>query len=90
LETKFYLGNIPVVNLNTPTITRPERVAGALKKNKLVVIKNHGVVAMGKNFKEALALIETLENSVKVAAVARLFKKDILDDLDTRLKKDLI
>ena len=89
LETKFYLGNIPVVNLNTPTITKPELVVGALKTNKLVVIRNHGVVAVGKNFKEALSLIETLENSVKVAAVARLFKKNILGELDTRLKMDL-
>ncbi len=89
LETKFYLRDIPVVNLNTPTVTKPKRVADALKTNKLAVIRNHGVVAVGKNFKEALSLIETLESSVKVAAIARLFKRDILDALDTRLKRDL-
>jgi putative sterol carrier protein len=52
-------------------------------------VKNHGVVSIGDNFRDALYLIETLEDAVKVAGVARLFKKDILDDLDKALQKSL-
>lgn len=88
-ETKLYLGNIPVVEQETPAITRPELVINALRLNNLVAIKNHGVVSVADKFSDALYLIETLEEAVKTAAVARLFKKGILDDLDKELKTDL-
>ncbi|OGX51735.1 MAG: hypothetical protein A3G37_01070 [Omnitrophica WOR_2 bacterium RIFCSPLOWO2_12_FULL_46_30] len=88
-ETKLYLGNIHVVEQDTPAITKPELVTEGLKSNNLVVVKNHGVVAIGNKFAEALYLIETLEEAVKTLAVARLFKKDILDDLDKPLKENL-
>ena len=88
-ETKLYLGDVPVVPQETPSITKPELVIDALKTNNLAVIKNHGVVAMADEFQKGLHLIETLEESVKVAAVARLFDKTALDDLDKVLKVDL-
>ncbi|MFA6216672.1 MAG: class II aldolase/adducin family protein [Candidatus Omnitrophota bacterium] len=88
-ETKFYLGEVPVVQQDTPTVTSPELVIEALKTNNLVVLKNHGVVAIADTFEDALALIEALEEAVRVAAVARLFKKDALDDLDGALKDSL-
>ncbi len=88
-ESKLYLGNIPVVEQDTPAVTKPELVIEALKLNNLVVLKNHGVVCIGDNFKGALNLIETLEEAVKVAGIARLFKKDILDGLDRELKETL-
>jgi len=88
-ETKLYLGNIPVVAQDTPAVTRPELVIEALKVSNLVVLKNHGVVAVTNNFKDALYLIETLEEAVRTCAVARLFKKEILDDLDKELKDTL-
>ncbi|MCK9614307.1 MAG: class II aldolase/adducin family protein [Candidatus Omnitrophica bacterium] len=88
-ETKLYLGNIPVVEQETPAITKPELVINALKINNLVVVKNHGVVAIADKFSDALYLIESLEEAVKLAATARLFKKEILDGLDKELKEDL-
>jgi L-fuculose-phosphate aldolase len=81
-ETKLYLGHIPVVVQDTPAVSRPECVIEALKLNNLVVLKNHGVVAVGKTFKDVLHLIEALEEAVRTVATARLFKKEILDDLD--------
>jgi L-fuculose-phosphate aldolase len=88
-ETKLYLGDIPLVEQETPAITRPELVIEALKRNNLVVIRNHGVVAIGDKFSHCLYLIESLEEAVKAAAVARLFKKDILDALDKGIKENL-
>jgi ribulose-5-phosphate 4-epimerase/fuculose-1-phosphate aldolase len=88
-ETKLYLGNIPVVAQETPSITRPELVINALKANNLVAVKNHGVVSIADNFTDALYLIESLEEAVKTASIARLFKKEICDDLDKSLKEDL-
>lgn len=88
-ETKFYLGNIPLIPQETPTVTDPEAVITALKTNNLVVLKNHGTVAIADKFQDALSITEALEEAVKSAALARLFDKDILDDLDTALKDDL-
>ncbi|MFH1519769.1 MAG: class II aldolase/adducin family protein [Candidatus Omnitrophota bacterium] len=88
-ESQVYLGDLGVVLQETPSITKPELVIEALKANNLVVIKNHGVVSIGQNFKESFDLIETLEEAVKVASVARLFDKAVLDDLDIALKQDL-
>ncbi|MGE5197496.1 MAG: class II aldolase/adducin family protein [Deltaproteobacteria bacterium] len=88
-ETKFYLGRIPVVSQDTPTVTNLEPVMEALKTSNLTVIKNHGVISVGDNFDQALYLIEALEEAIKTAALARIFKKNLLDDLDAALKEKL-
>ncbi|MDP2830842.1 MAG: class II aldolase/adducin family protein [Candidatus Omnitrophota bacterium] len=88
-ETKFYLGDIPVIPQETPTVTAPAPVIAALKTNNLVILKNHGTVAIADKFQDALSITEALEEAVKSAAVARLFDKNILDDLDLALKEDL-
>jgi ribulose-5-phosphate 4-epimerase/fuculose-1-phosphate aldolase len=88
-ETDFYLGRVPVVEQGTLTVSRPHLVIRALKKNKLVVVKNHGVFSIGENFCQALERIELLEEAIRVAAVARLFKKKTLDKLDREVKRSL-
>ena len=88
-ETKFYLGDIPVISQETPTVTNPELVIAALKTNNLVVLKNHGTVAIADKFQDALSITEALEEAVKSAALARLFDQGILDDLDKALSADL-
>lgn len=88
-ESKLYLGDVPVILQETPSISKPESVIEALKTNNLAIIKNHGVVAVGNKFSDCLNLIETLEEAVKVAAVARLFDKKALDELDVELKSSL-
>jgi len=88
-ETKLYLGKVPVVPQETPAVSNPEAVVEALKSSNLVALKNHGVVCIGDNFEQALYLIENLEESVRTASIARIFKKDIPDDLDKTLKESL-
>jgi L-fuculose-phosphate aldolase len=88
-ETKFYLGEVPVIKQDTPTVADTQPVIDALKSNNLVVLKNHGVVSIGEKFDDTLALIETLEEAVKVAAVARLFNREAFDELDSVLKENL-
>ncbi|MBU3958425.1 MAG: class II aldolase/adducin family protein [Candidatus Omnitrophica bacterium] len=88
-EAKFCLGNIPVVKQGTPTISKPELVINALKRNNLVAIKNHGIVCSAKNFEDGLHLIELLEETVKTISIIRLFKKEMPDDLDKTLKENL-
>jgi L-fuculose-phosphate aldolase len=88
-ETKFYLGEVPVVPQETPTVTDPQAVVSALKSNNQVVLKNHGTITVSENFNEGLNLIEALEEAVRVAAVARLFGKDTPDPLERALKETL-
>jgi len=88
-ETKFYLGEVPVIPQDTPTVTDPASVIEALKSNSLVVLKNHGTVAIGDKFSEALDITEALEEAVKSAAIAKLFNKQAFDALDTALKDSL-
>lgn len=88
-ESRLYLGNVPVIEQDTPAITKPELVIEGLKSNNLAVVRNHGVVSIGNSFSDALYLIEELEEAIRVAAVARIFKKEILDDLDKGLKEAL-
>ncbi len=88
-ETKFYLGEVPVIPQETPTVTDPKPVIEALKSNSLVVLKNHGAVAIADKFSDGLAILEALEEAVKTCAVAKLFKADILDDLGSALKEGL-
>ncbi|WAC06365.1 MAG: class II aldolase/adducin family protein [Thermodesulfobacteriota bacterium] len=88
-ETKLFLGQIPAVKQFTPSVTNPKEVIDALKMNNLVAMKNHGVVSMGENFTEAFYLIESLEEAVRMAGVARLFKKETLNPFEEELKKDL-
>ena len=88
-ETKLALGNIPVVKQFTPTITKPEEVIEHLKISNIVVIKNHGVVAISDNFLNALYLIEDLEEAVKMVGLARLLDKEKLNSFESQLKKKL-
>ncbi len=70
-EAKFYLGAVPVLEQETPTVTDIAAVLKALKVSTIVVLKNHGVVAIGKDFKEAFSLIELLEEQAKVNLLIR-------------------
>jgi putative sterol carrier protein len=88
-EGKFYLGNVPVIKQQSPTVCDPKPVIEALKTNNLVVLKNHGTVAVSDGFEDALNLTEALEEAVRSAAIARIFKKEDPDQLDKVLKEKL-
>jgi len=89
LETKYYLKEIRSVKQKTLTVTRPELVIEALKRNNLAVLKHHGVVSIANKFADGLYLIELLEEAVKSFAVARLLQETPLDVLEKELKKNL-
>lgn len=83
-EAELYLGEVPVVEQNSPTVMDVEPVVDALRKNKIVVLGRHGVVAIGKDLKEAFSLVEVLEEQAKVniamgsdALFADQYKQDI-------------
>lgn len=76
-ESELYIGKLAVIKQQTPTVTDPHPVVKALKVNHIVVLKNHGVVSISDSLAEALDLVEALEEAVKTAALAHLFKEKL-------------
>ncbi len=69
-EAKFYLGNVKSVPQSTPSVTAMEPVVKELKASNIVVLRNHGVVAMGLDLFYAFVLIQELEEQVKMDLVS--------------------
>ena len=72
-EAKFYLGEVKSVEQKTPSVTDARPVIEALKGNNIIVLRNHGVVAMGKDLFDCFLLIQGLEDAVKIDALSRLY-----------------
>ncbi len=72
-ESKFYLGEVKSIPQATPSVTDARPVIETLKGNNIVVLKNHGVVAMGKELFDCFLLIQGLEDAIKIEAISRLF-----------------
>jgi L-fuculose-phosphate aldolase len=66
LEERVYLGKVKAIAQQTATITDIEPVHQALSNNDIVVIKDHGVVAIGSDFQYTFSLIELLEVNARV------------------------
>jgi L-fuculose-phosphate aldolase len=64
-EEKYTIGEVPIVPQDTPTVTKPERLAEELKYRPVGIIKGHGTVAIGKNFQEAFLFTDLLEEAVR-------------------------
>ncbi len=68
-EAKFYLGEVKSIVQTTPSVTDVAPVLKELKSNNIVILKNHGVVSVGKDLFEAFVLIQELEEQVKMDLV---------------------
>lgn len=73
-ESKFWFGEISAVEQLTPTVTDVGPIVETLRKNNIAVLKNHGVVAMGRDLFSCFLLIQTLEDAMKTEAMARVFR----------------
>lgn len=74
-EAKLVVGD-PAVIANSPSgsAALARRVSEEFKKGvKVVVIKNHGVVAGGSNIEHARAIVESLEEWAKILTVTQVF-----------------
>lgn len=72
-ETRLTFGEVPVIVQKTPAITDISAVVEALKRSNIVVLKHHGVVAIGESLKDAFFLIQALEEAVKIACIKDLY-----------------
>lgn len=74
-EAQIVVGT-PVVIANKPSGSKDlaESVAHEFAQGaRVVIVKNHGVVAVGKDLHHARAIIESLEEWAKILTIARVF-----------------
>ena len=72
-EAVIVLGEIGMVDYETPgTMSLAKKVAEAAKKCDVLVLKNHGSVALGENLEQAYIRTEVLEEYAKVLLVSNL------------------
>jgi L-fuculose-phosphate aldolase len=65
-EAKFYLGEVKSIEQTTPSVTDTAPVIKELKANNIVILRNHGVVAVGPDLFRAFVLIQELEEQLKI------------------------
>jgi L-fuculose-phosphate aldolase len=73
-ESELYLGEVPVIDQFTITVTDVEPVLDAFTGHDVVVLRRHGVVAAGRDFREAFSLIELLEEQCRVQLIIKASK----------------
>jgi len=73
-ESKIWFGQIQAVEQHAPCVTDVGPVLAALKDNNIAVLRNHGVVAMGKDLFDCFLLIQSLEDAIKVDAISRIYQ----------------
>lgn len=73
IESAFILGDVDILNQQYPTTADiTEKIVRALKRSKVVILKNHGVFAIGKDLLDAFFLTETLEETAKILSLSKL------------------
>ncbi len=73
LEAKFVLGDIPVLTQTTLNVEDRDAVVRALEGHQLVVLKNHGCLAIGKDLFACFVFLQTLEEAVKTDIISQLY-----------------
>lgn len=70
-------GAVPVTSYATPGSEElAERVGSALKARNAALIANHGVVGVGADLREALAICEMVERGSQIYVIARMLGRD--------------
>ena len=89
-EAVMVLGEITMVEYETPgTMSLAKKVAEAAKKCDVLVLENHGSVALGENLEQAYIRTEVLEEYAKVLLISNLLgsPKVLSEDEVKRLRK---
>ncbi len=65
-EARLYLSNITALEQDGPIVTNVKPVLKALETSNIVVLKRHGIVSIGSDFKQAFSLTQMLDETCKV------------------------
>lgn len=80
-EAEMLLGAVPVVPYETPgSGALGDAVAGMVGKHRAVLLERHGVVAWGKDVREAYHRAELVEETARVHLILRLLRGGLPGD----------
>lgn len=83
-ESKLVLGGTPpVVAQHTPIVTDIDSLVAAFQLSNIVVLKNHGTVAVGEDLDEAFALSDVAEEVAQMTIFAHMIKSSESVDQNT-------
>lgn len=72
-EAAAFLGSVPVTDFAMPSSTQnADAIHSLITEHDIILIRNHGSLAVGKNLDEALILTERLEHIAKTLTYAEL------------------
>lgn len=72
-ESKYFLGEIPIITGEPGSDRLAENAAKALKNHKGVIVKGHGTFAIGKNLEEAYTVVSSIEQVCKIKYYTDLY-----------------
>jgi L-fuculose-phosphate aldolase len=73
IETVIAIGSIPLTPYGTPSTSEvPEAIAPYLQDHDVMLLQNHGALAMGSDIYTAYYRMETLELFAKISLTASL------------------
>jgi L-fuculose-phosphate aldolase len=73
IETVIAIGSIPLTPYGTPSTSEvPEAIAPYLQDHDVMLLQNHGALALGSDIYTAYFRMETLELFAKISLTARL------------------
>lgn len=87
-EERYTIGEVPIVGQDTPTVTKPEKLAEELKYRPVAIIKGHGTVAIGKDFQEAFLFTDLLEEAVRCRFFTQLRSESNVSKTDQTTKQE--
>lgn len=88
-EAALLLGEVPVVPLAMSGDPLAKQVKQYVKDHKVLILQNHGAVAMGRDLVQAYARIDALEETATMVAAAKLCgKKEI--HIPDKIKENLL
>lgn len=71
-ESTLFLGTtIPILPQESPSVTKTEEVIDALRLSNIVILKEHGTVAVGEELWDAFFLTEILEEAAMMTCLAK-------------------
>jgi len=71
-ESSLFLGNnIPIISQDSPSVTKLEGVIEALELSNIIILKEHGTVAIGGDLWEAFFLTEILEETAMMTYLSK-------------------
>ncbi|HOQ76626.1 MAG TPA: class II aldolase/adducin family protein [Thermoclostridium sp.] len=88
VETVLTLGSVPIAPYGTPsTYEVPDSIAPFIREHDVVLLENHGALAVGADLITAYYRMETLELQAKISLTARLLggEREISKDNIDRL-----